>query len=87
MAVLSAGLGVFGIGALRHKVLPRWNALPLIIGLLFGLALVFNPQLALGRWPWAPIVILALDAGAWIALGYVLWSDRGEKATQADSAT
>ena len=72
MAVLSAGVGLFGIGAVRHKVLPRWNALPLIIGLLFGLSLVFNPQLALGGWPWAPTVILALDAGAWIGLGCVL---------------
>lgn len=77
MAVLSAGVGVFGIGNVRHKVLPRWNALPLIIGLLFGLALVSNPQLALGGWPWVPTVILALDAGAWIGLGCVLSDSRG----------
>ncbi len=70
IVVLSAGLGVFGIGAVRHKVLPRWNALPLIIGLLCGLTLVFG-RLA----PWAPTAILALYASAWIGLGYVLWSD------------
>jgi hypothetical protein len=77
MAVLSAGVGVFGIGAVRHKVLPRWNALPLIIGLLFGLALVFIPEGAPGAavpWPW--IVILALCAGAWIGLGCVLSDSR-----------
>lgn len=79
MAVLSAGVGVFGIGAVRHRVLPRWNALPLMIGLLFGLALVFSPELVPGRLvPWAWTAILALDAGAWIGLGCVLSDSRGD---------
>src|SRR5437867_3410660 len=58
-----------------HKVPYLMPVIPMLFlaavaGLLSGLTLVFG-RLA----PWAPTAILALYAGAWIALGYVLWSD------------
>ena len=76
LVALSAGLGIFGISAMRNKVLSRWNALPLLIALLFGLPWLFIPDSALGKLvPWAHNAIFALYSGAWMALGYVLWSD------------
>jgi hypothetical protein len=31
---------LFGVDALRYKLLPRWNAMPLLVGLLFFLLTV-----------------------------------------------
>ena len=38
MLLFAVGMILYGIAALRHQVLPRWNGAPLLIGLL-GLAL------------------------------------------------
>lgn len=63
---LVVGFLLLGIAILRSGVLPRWTAALLIIGTLVLLAI--NDQ--------NERILLAIPFGmAWIAIGYVLWSD------------
>ena len=71
--VLVLGFLLLGLAILWAKILPNWVAVLLIIGTLamFG----FNDQNAQ--------VLLAIPFGvAWIAVGYVLGLDIGEKAME-----
>ncbi|MCA1848221.1 MAG: hypothetical protein LC704_04390, partial [Actinobacteria bacterium] len=62
-----------GLAVLQAKVLPRWAAVLLIVGTLAMLG--FNDQNARA--------LMAIPNGiAWVAVGYVLWSGRGEEARQ-----
>ena len=66
---LVVGFVLLGISVLRARVLPRWAAVLLIVGTLAMLG--FNDQNALA--------LMAIPNGiGWVAVGYVLWSGRGE---------
>jgi hypothetical protein len=61
-----------GIATLRARVLPPWCGVLLIIAVL-GIPVYF----ALGNYGGAIVYGLV-----WVALGYALWSRRGEAAEQ-----
>jgi hypothetical protein len=81
MTFMFAGLLVFGVACLRRKVLPRWNALPLLTGVWLPTAVLMGAlaQAITGNWfqiPAAvgiPLVIASLGGVA--LLGYVLMTD------------
>ena len=86
--VVPMGLVLFGLAALRAKLLPRWNAAPLIIGLLSA----FGPALAAvgSRWGTSfeqgfACFMLSLGLG-WIVLGYILWSGKTATARPGSGA-
>ena len=70
MAVV--GWMAFAVPNLRSQALPRWNWLPLLIGLIPVAGAVF---ISLSDW------VLAIGAGlfgvAWLLLGYAVWSADG----------
>ena len=77
--VLPGGLGLvigmlfLGIAVLRAATLPRWAAVLLIIGTLAMLG--YNDQNIRA--------LMAVPFGiAWLAVGYSLWSGKGEQAFQ-----
>lgn len=73
LLALIVGLVLLGVAILRSGVLPRWAAALLIIGALAMLA--SNEQTAR--------VLLTTPLGvAWIAVGYMLWSGKGETIRQ-----
>ena len=85
-----AGLVLGGIGIWRVKVMGKASALPLIIGML-GLLMVFaNPDDPNVSGDIAGLLRLARLASAlmigigWIALGYLLWSERDGAAVRAE---
>jgi hypothetical protein len=66
---LVVGFVLLGLAVLRAGVLPRWTAILLIVGTLAMLG--FNDQNAQA--------LMAVPNGiAWVAVGYVLWSGKGE---------
>jgi len=66
---LVVGFVLLGLAVLRARVLPRWAGVLLIVGTLAMLG--FNDQNALA--------LMAIPNGiGWAAVGYVLWSGRGE---------
>ncbi len=66
---LVVGFVLLGLAVLRARVLPRWAAALLVIGSLAMLG--FNDQNAQA--------LMAIPFGiAWMAVGYVLWSGKGE---------
>ena len=67
---LVVGLLLLSIAILRAGVLPRWVAVLYIVGSLAMLGV--NEQTAR--------VLLAMTLGvAWLVIGYVLWSGRGQQ--------
>ena len=71
---LVVGFVLLGIAVLRARVLPRWAAVLLVVSSLAMLG--FNDQNAQA--------LMAVPFGvAWMAVGYVLWSDREGTAGQA----
>jgi hypothetical protein len=71
--LLSAGMLVLGIATVVARVLPRWCGMALIIGLL---AIFFGAESG-------GMLVFGL---VWLALGYVLWSQRGVSAGQPSRA-
>jgi hypothetical protein len=70
---------VFGVATFRAGILSRWAA-----GLL-GLGAVSSPAFALVPQAFAPLAAVPVGLGlAW--LGYAVWSERREPATQATPA-
>ncbi len=70
---LVVGFLLLGISVLRAGVLPRWAAALLMVGTLAMLG--FNDQNALA--------LMAIPNGiGWMAVGYVLWSGKGEEARE-----
>ena len=67
-----AGWIAFAVPNLWSQALPRWNRLPLLIGLIPVAGAVF---IYLSDW------VLAIGAGlfgvAWLLLGYAVWSAEG----------
>jgi hypothetical protein len=70
---LVVGFVLLGLAVLQARVLPPWAAVLLIVGTLAMLG--FNDQNARA--------LMAIPNGiAWVAVGYVLWSGRGEEARE-----
>ncbi len=73
LAVL-VGFVLYGVATLQAKVLPRWSGIALIIAV---------PVLvALGGLSNSPGVGYIWFGLVWLALGYLLWSQRGMAAEQ-----
>jgi hypothetical protein len=71
VAGLVVGFTLLGLAVLKARVLPRWAAVLLVVGSLAMLG--FNDQNAQA--------LLAIPNGiAWAAVGYLLWSGKGEPA-------
>ncbi|MEW6637315.1 MAG: hypothetical protein AB1425_10955 [Actinomycetota bacterium] len=71
LLILAIGLALLGFGTLKTGALPRWNFLPVAMGLLipFGtLAGGIEPLRA---------ALSALFGAGWAMLGYILWSASG----------
>ena len=74
--VLLVGLVLFGIATLRAKVLPRWNGVPLLMGLssLLGIAsAALGPRIGLPSLAGGMMLFAAIGLG-WVVLGYIHWS-------------
>ena len=68
------GLVLYGVATLQAKVLPRWCGIMLIIAV---------PVLvALGGLSDSPAIGYVWFGLVWLALGYLLWSERGASAEQ-----
>lgn len=82
--VLPGGMLLFGYATLQSRALPRWNALPLLIG---ATAVVTTPAVA-GIAP-QPVGIGAylLSGVGWILLGLVLRADTGTTAAATMSTS
>ncbi len=69
--ILSIGLVLFGVAAVRANELPRWRALPLMVGAAGLTAFLFGPFLVA-----VADLLLTLIGVGWILLGYALWTGR-----------
>lgn len=72
---IRAGLLLFGVEALQHKPLPRWNALPLLLGATVVLSLPFEWFGAPALLPLpgvTPFLHFALSGAGWVWLGLAL---------------
>ncbi len=73
LLALVVGFVLVGVAVLRAGVLPRWVAVLIVVGALA--MLVANEQTAR--------VLLMIPFGvAWVAVGYALWSGKGEPVRQ-----
>lgn len=78
LLLIPVGLTVFGFATRRAQLLPRWNGLPLLIGLFFALGIAWEASEDLRNVPWQQqtdigffIIIAAISLG-WALLGVVL---------------
>ena len=84
-----AGFALYGVAALRARVLPRWCGVAFIAALPVALA---SSILCIVLWVWVlqdrDFLQLSGDSKyivfglAWLALGYALWARRGVAAEQ-----
>lgn len=81
--VLSIRIGyiLFGVEALRYRLLPRWNLLPLLMGLTVVLSLPLDwfgvPAFLPSSWA-TPFLHFALTGACWVLLGMALMNQRRE---------
>ena len=79
---LMIGYILFGLDALRYKLLPRWNVLPLLLGLtnvVFSLVLDWFGVPALLPLPWVtPFLHSAITGTCWVLMGIALMDPRRE---------
>jgi hypothetical protein len=72
--LLSVGMVLLGIAALRKRVLAYGNAVPLILRLLgLPVFLTVTSGVTLG------VVLVAFFGLGWVSLGYTLWSGKGKQ--------
>jgi hypothetical protein len=81
--IIIVGYILFGIDALRNKLLPRWNVLPLLVGLLILLSFaqpVIIESVASGNYyqlePTISFLQFAVTGTCWVLLGYVMLNQR-----------
>ena len=76
--VMNLSLLFLGNSAIQSKVLPRWRALPLMIGALGILLILISdpPNSPLGVYPSSALWMMY--GLLWTALGYILWAYRNE---------
>ncbi|HSK99354.1 MAG TPA: hypothetical protein VK869_03345 [Rubrobacteraceae bacterium] len=68
--VLALGMVLLGYGSFSKEPFPRFNSLPLVIGIAVPL------DLLVGEIPWARIAVSALFGIGWVLLGYLIWQAR-----------
>lgn len=71
LVILALGLVLLGFSYLKDEPMPRFNFLPLGVGLLVPISLVLGPVEPLG------MVSSALFGAGWVLLGAVLFADAG----------
>jgi hypothetical protein len=89
-AILLTCLSIFGVLALIHKPMPRWNALPLIAGIwypAFFLNFVIT-RIMTGKWPGVTfqdtdLLLVLLPCVGVMAIGYILQADSSQEMTPA----
>jgi hypothetical protein len=80
---LSIRLGylLFGVDALRSRLLPRWNLLPLLLGLTAVLSLPLSwfgaPAILPAQWA-DPFLHFAASGACWVLLGMAMLDQRWE---------
>ena len=75
------GYILFGVDALRYRLLPRWNLLPLLLGSTVVLSLPFDwfGVPAFLPLPWAtPILHSVITGTCWVLMGIALIDPRRE---------
>ena len=83
ICLVSIRLGyiLFGVDALRLRLLPRWNVLPLLVGLTVVLSLPMYwfgvPAFLPAQWA-NPFLHFALSGAGWVLLGMALMDPRRE---------
>jgi hypothetical protein len=83
VCLLSIRIGyiLFGVDALRYRVLPRWNLLPLLLGSTVVLSLPFDwfgvPAFLPVQWA-TPFLHFAITGACWVLLGIALMDQRRE---------
>jgi len=83
VCVLSIRIGyiLFGVDALRYKLLPRWNLLPLLVGSTVALSLPLDwfgvPAFLPSQWA-TPFLHFAITGACWVLLGIALMDPRRE---------
>ena len=81
VCLLSIRIGyiLFGVDALRYKLLPRWNLLPLLVGstvvLSFGFEWFGVPAFLPMQWA-TPFQHFALTGVYWVLLGIAMMGVR-----------
>src|SRR5574341_2322889 len=84
VCVLSIRIGyiLFGVEALTYRPLPRWNLLPLLVGLTVVLSLPLDwfgvPAFLPSQWA-TPFLHFAITGACWVLLGIAM-IDQGQKA-------
>lgn len=78
---IRVGFILFGIDTLRHKLLPRWNALPLLLGATLVLGLPMGwfgapPFLQLPAPLALPFVHFAIAGVCWVLIGMAMTTPR-----------
>jgi hypothetical protein len=75
------GYMLFGVDALRHRLLSRWNLLPLLVGLTVVLSLPFDwfgvPAFLPSQLV-TPFLHFAITGACWVLLGIALMDQRRE---------
>jgi hypothetical protein len=83
VGVLSIRIGyiLFGVDALRYRLLPRWNLLPLLLGSTVVLSLSLDwfgvPAFLPSQWA-TPFLHFALTGVCWVLLGIALMDQSRE---------
>jgi hypothetical protein len=83
VCLLSIRIGyiLFGVDALRYRLLPRWNLLPLLVGSTVVLSLPFDwfgvPAFLPVQWA-TPFLHFAITGACWVLLGIALMDPRRE---------
>ena len=83
VGILSIRIGyiLFGVAALRYRLLPRWNLLPLLVGLTIVLSLPFDwfgvPAFLPSQLV-TPFLHFAITGACWVLLGMALIDLRRE---------
>jgi hypothetical protein len=77
IGVFSLGIGTILIdgAALRNAGWRRWQALPLVVGVLGVLVFPISMLTFGGPVESAGVALIALFGSGWAAIGYALWSD------------
>jgi hypothetical protein len=77
------GLGVFGIAAVRDKLLPRWNALPILTGFLIPILFIATFQMDWEATEYIFLGAFLLTAIGLAGLGLLLKDDTHEEVALA----
>jgi hypothetical protein len=78
---LMIGYMLFGVDALRYRLLPRWNLSPLLLGLTVVLSLMLGwfgvPAFLPLQWV-SPVLYFAITGACWVLFGIAMIDQRQE---------